>query len=164
VIDAYWQWVDGPPKNLVVIPYVSMHHSTLQMVEHLMAALGDHGVTVQPFNLEVADTGQIAKSLVDAATIIIASPTLLGGPHPLIANIIAVAGLLKPKAPFLGYIGSYGWSNNVPKRIVAMVEPLKKEILPVVNHTGVPNEEAFQQLDELAQTIADKHKELGLVN
>ena len=164
IMDAYWRWVDGPPKNLAVIPYVTMHHSTLQMVEHLMAALSDRGVTVQPFNLEGADTGQIATSLVDAATVIIASPTLLGGPHPLITHVITLAELLKPKAPFLGYIGSYGWSNIVPKRIAAMVEPLKKEILPIVNVKGVPDQEAFRLLDDLAQTIAEKHKELGLVN
>ncbi|NSW51893.1 MAG: FprA family A-type flavoprotein [Anaerolineae bacterium] len=162
VLDAYWQWVTGLPKNLVVIPYITMHHSTLHMVERLTAALGNLGVTVKPFNLETADTGQIALSLVDAATVILASPTLLGGPHPSMANIIAIAALLKPKAPFLGFIGSYGWANTTVRRVESMVEPLGKEWLPPVTHKGLPNEDTYAALDRLAETIAEKHKSIGL--
>lgn len=163
VIDAYRRWLDGPPKNLVVIPYITMHHSTLHMVERLIASLGNLGITVKPFNLEVADTGQIALSLVDAATVVLASPTLLGGPHPAMSNIIALAALLKPKAPFLGFIGSYGWANTTVRRVQAMVEPLGKEILPPVTQKGHPTEETYAALDQLALTIAEKHRSLGLM-
>lgn len=163
ILEAYDEWVNGPTKNEVVIPYVSMHNSTLHMVEHLMAALGDRGIVVQPYNLEVADVGEIAKSLVDASTIILASPTLLGNPHPLLANAVAVVELLKPKAPFLGYIGSYGWGDTVTKKIKDMAGPLRKELLPFVNIKGYPKEEAKEKLDELAQVIADKHKEIGVM-
>ena len=163
ILNAYDEWVNGPTKNEVVIPYVSMHNSTLHMVEHLMAALGDRGIVVQPYNLEVADVGEIAKSLVDASTIILASPTLLGNPHPLLANAVAVVELLKPKAPFIGYIGSYGWGDTVSKKIEAMATPLRKELLPFVNIKGFPTEVAHEKLDELAETIAAKHKEIGVM-
>lgn len=163
ILDAYEQWVNGPTKNEVVIPYVSMHNSTLRMVEHLMAALGDRGIVVQPYNLESADVGEIAKSLVDASTIILASPTLLGNPHPLLANAVAVVELLKPKAPFIGYIGSYGWGDTVTKKIETMAAPLRKEILPFVNIKGFPTEVAHEKLDELAEIIAVKHKEIGVM-
>jgi flavorubredoxin len=164
VLDAYEEWVNGPTKNEVVIPYVSMHHSTLKMVEHLMTALTDRGIQVQPFNLTIADLGQIAMSMVDASTIILASPTLLGNTHPLMANAIAVAALLKPKAHFIGFIGSYGWSDNVPKKVADMVAPLHKEALPFVNFRGFPTEEAHKQLDELADIIHQKHHQLGVIN
>jgi flavorubredoxin len=164
VLDAYDEWVNGPTKNEVVIPYVSMHHSTLKMVEHLMTALTDRGIQVQPYNLTVADLGQIAMSMVDASTIILASPTLLGNTHPLMANAIAVAALLKPKAHFIGFIGSYGWSDNVPKKVADMVAPLHKEALPFVNFRGYPTEEAHKQLDELADIIQQKHQQIGVIN
>jgi flavorubredoxin len=163
ILDAYEEWVNGPTKNEVVIPYVSMHHSTKRMVEHLTAALGDRGIVVQPYNLEVADLGEIAKSLVDASTIILASPTLLGNPHPLLANAVAVVELLKPKAPFIGYIGSYGWGDTVTKKIETMAGPLRKELLPFVNIKGFPTEIANKKLDELAETIVIKHKEIGVM-
>ena len=28
IIDAYREWIDGPPHNLVLIPFVTMHGST----------------------------------------------------------------------------------------------------------------------------------------
>ena len=145
-----------------MIPYVSMHNSTLRMVEHLMSALGDRGIMVQPYNLEVADLGQMATCMIDASTIILASPTLLGNPHPLLANVIAVTELLKPKAPFLGYIGSFGWGDTVSKKIVQLAEPLKKDVLPFVNAKGYPDEAAKRKLDELAQTIYEKHVSIGV--
>ena len=32
IMDAYREWVNAPPKNLVVIPYISMHESTETMI------------------------------------------------------------------------------------------------------------------------------------
>jgi len=105
----------------------------------------------------------MATSMIDASTIILASPTLLGNPHPLLTNVIAVAELIKPKAPFLGYIGSFGWGDTVSKKIEQLAEPLKKEVLPFVNIKGHPDEIAFQKLDKLAEVIYEKHAEIGVV-
>ncbi|MBN2047753.1 MAG: FprA family A-type flavoprotein [Anaerolineaceae bacterium] len=163
IINAYKEWVSDTPKNLVVLPYVSMHHSTSTMVEYLMGALVDRGIQVQPFNLEVSDIGMIAMHLVDAATVIYAAPTVLGGPHPLLANIIEVTKLLKPKAKHLGYIGSYGWGNTTPKKITDDLSQMKVEILPIVNHRGHPSSETYVELDRLADLIQAKHQEAGIL-
>ena len=32
IMDAYREWVSAPPKNLVVIPYISMHESAEKMI------------------------------------------------------------------------------------------------------------------------------------
>ncbi|HOO91808.1 MAG TPA: FprA family A-type flavoprotein, partial [Syntrophales bacterium] len=69
IIDAYRDWVLGPPRNTVVLPYISMHESTKLMVDHLVSALVKKGVRVEQFNLEVTDIGKLAMALVDAATI-----------------------------------------------------------------------------------------------
>ena len=69
IMDAYRDWVQGPPKNLVVLPYMSMHGSTKQMVDHLTSALVDQGVRVELFNLAVTDIGKLAMALVDAGTL-----------------------------------------------------------------------------------------------
>jgi len=46
---------------MVVLPYVSMHGSTQAMVDHLLDALINRGIPVQPFNLTKTDTGDLAK-------------------------------------------------------------------------------------------------------
>ncbi|MEA3231052.1 MAG: MBL fold metallo-hydrolase, partial [Thermodesulfobacteriota bacterium] len=68
IMDAYRDWVLGPLRNTVVLPYVTMHESTKQMVDHLISALVEKGVRVEKFNLVVTDIGKLAMALVDAAT------------------------------------------------------------------------------------------------
>ena len=63
IMDAYRDWVMGAPHNLVVLPFVSMHGSTRQLVDHLTSALVEHGVRVELFNLAVTDIGKLAIAL-----------------------------------------------------------------------------------------------------
>lgn len=85
IIDAYRDWVSGVAHNLVAFPFVSMHGSTRLMVDHLAAALSERDVRVELFNLAVTDIGKLAMSLVDAGTIVLGTPTVLAGPHPMAA-------------------------------------------------------------------------------
>lgn len=68
-MDAYRDWVTGAPHDLVVLPFVSMHGSTRQLVDHLVSSLVKHGVRVELFNLAVTDIGKLAMPLVDALTV-----------------------------------------------------------------------------------------------
>jgi flavorubredoxin/drug/metabolite transporter (DMT)-like permease len=86
IVDAYRDWAGGEPRNIVCLPYVTMHDSTRLMVDHLTAALADRGVAVERFDLTTVDAGELASSLVHAGTVVIGSPTVLTGPHPLAAN------------------------------------------------------------------------------
>ena len=85
IIDAYKDWVGDDVKNEVIVAYVSMHESTREMVEHLVDALAERGIKVRQFNLTGVDIGELAMALVDAATVVIGSPTFLVGPHPTAA-------------------------------------------------------------------------------
>ncbi|HID56464.1 TPA: MBL fold metallo-hydrolase, partial [Candidatus Poribacteria bacterium] len=73
ILDAYRDWVSDEVKDEVVLVYVSMHGSTRAMVDHLVRRLLEREVTVKPFNLTVADIGELAMALVDAAGIVIAT-------------------------------------------------------------------------------------------
>ena len=163
IIDAYRDWVLGPPRNTVVLPYVSMHGSTEQMVEHFVSALVDNGVRVEQFNLEVTDIGKLAMSLVDAATIVVGTPTILAGPHPYAAYCVFLANALKPKAKFLSVIGSYGWGGRTVDVLAKMIPNLKVEVLQPVLCKGVPSKDDYQALTDLASAISQKHKEHDFV-
>jgi len=163
IIDAHKDWVDGPLKNKVVIPYVSMHQSTKKMVDYLVSSLTEKGVGVEQFNITVTDIGKLAIALVDAATIVIGTPTVLGGPHPSAAHIAYLANILRPKAKFISIIGSYEWGGKTVNTLAAMISSLKVEIIEPVLAKGSPSEEAFNALENLAETIAAKHKEQGLM-
>ncbi len=160
IMDAYRQWLDDKPKNLVVLPYVSMHNSTKEMVEHFVSALVERGVGVEQFDLTVTDTGKLAISLVDAATIVLGTPTVLAGPHPVVANAAFLANALRPKARFVSIIGSYGWGGRTVDVLAGMIPNIKAEVLEPILCKGKPTEEVFQKLSNLADIIAAKHKEI----
>ena len=162
ILDAYKDWTSDNVKNEVVIPYVSMHGSTKKMVEYLTSALIERDIVVKPFNLTVTDIGELAIELVDAATIVIGSPTVLMGPHPSVAYAAFLANMLKPKAKFATVIGSYGWGGKMVEKIVGMLGNLKVELLSTVLVKGFPGENDFHALDDLADEILEKHKDLDL--
>jgi len=158
ILKAYHSWTFDEPKNIVVLPYISMHGSTRRMVEYLVGALAERGVTVKQFELAVTDIGKLAMALVDAATLVIGTPTVLVGPHPNVAYAALLANALKPKLQFVSIIGSYGWGSKAVEQLSGMIPNLKVEVLDPVISKGFPKEEDFKALDNLANTIAEKHK------
>ena len=161
ILRAYHSWIFGAPKNIVLLPYVSMHGSTHEMVKHLVGALAENGVTVKQFDLSVTDIGKLAMALVDAATIVIGTPTVLAGPHPAVVSAVFLANALRPKLKFASIIGSYGWGGKTVEQLAGMIPNLKVELLEPVLVKGLPREADFKALDNLAVTIAQKHKEHG---
>jgi flavorubredoxin len=161
IMDAYRSWVFDKPKNEVVLPYISMHGSTKVMVEYLVGALADKGVTVKQFNLESADLGKLAMALVDAGTLVIGTPTVIVGPHPNVAHAAFLANAIRPKLQFVSIIGSYGWGSKAVEQLSAMIPNLKVEVLAPVYCKGLPKEQDLKALDALAESIAQKHSERG---
>jgi flavorubredoxin len=160
ILDAYWQWVSGPLRNAVVLPFVSMHGSTLQMASYFCESLAERGVAADPFDLTSTDIGRIAEALVDAPTLVVGTPTMLGGPHPGVVEAAYLANMLKPRLKYLSVIGSYGWGGRTVDILTDMLSGLKAEILPPVLCKGLPGESDFQALDSLADAIAERHTTL----
>ncbi|MDI9569901.1 MAG: FprA family A-type flavoprotein [Pseudomonadota bacterium] len=161
IMDAYRDWVLGAPHNLVVLPFVSMHGSTRLMVDHLTSGLVRRGVRVELFNLAVVDIGKLAMALVDAGTVVVGAPTVLAGPHPLTAYATLLANALRPKAKYLSIIGSYGWGGKTVETLAGMIPNLKVEVLTPILCKGLPSEADYNALDNLAEAIAEKHRESG---
>ncbi|MHC4084818.1 MAG: FprA family A-type flavoprotein [Planctomycetota bacterium] len=164
IINAYKDWVSDRVKNEVVLPYVSMHDSTRKMVEHFVGALIERGITVKQFKLSATDIGKLAISLVDAATIVLGSPTVLAGAHPLAAYAAILANALRPKTKFASIIGSYGWGGRCSEQLTGLLSNLKVEVLEPVIAKGCPKDDDFVALDKLADQILAKHKELKITD
>lgn len=162
ITNAYEEWVSDTVKNEVVLPFVSMHGSTRQMVDYFIEALMDRGITVKPFNLTTADVGELAMSLVDAATVVIASPTVLTGPHPRAVYAAYLVNALRPKCRVASIIGSYGWGGKMIEMLKQGIQNLNVELLEPVLIKGHPTKEDYILLDKLADEIYKKHKELNL--
>ena len=158
ILGAYGDWVSDEVKNEVVIPYVSMHGSTGRMVDHFVEALIERGITAKPFNLTRTDIGELAMALVDAATIVFGSPTVLAGPHPAALYAAYLVSALRPKLRYASMIGSYGWGEKAFEQIKATLGRLNVEFLEPVLVMGYPKEGDFEALNRLADDILKRHR------
>ncbi|MBN1332261.1 MAG: FprA family A-type flavoprotein [Synergistales bacterium] len=160
ILESYRDWVSERVSNKVVIPYISMHGSTAKMVDHLVSALVERDIKVERFELSTTDLGKLAMALVDAATIVIGTPTVHFGPHPIVFSITQLANALRPKARYAGIIGSYGWGTKAVEQISGLIPNLKVDVLGTVMCKGYPREEDLRSLEELADAIKEKHSTL----
>lgn len=162
ILDAYKDWSSNEVKNQVVIPYVTMYESTEKMVNYLANSLIEKGISVKPINLIEADVGELAMELVDAATLVIGAPTVLAGAHPAAASAVYLVNALRPKFKFASFIGSLGWGGVMVNQLKGMMPNLKVEFIDPVLTKGLPKEQDYKLLDELADKIKEKHESLGI--
>ncbi len=155
IVDAYKDWVSDKVKPEVVVPYVSMHGSTREMIDYFVDQLVEKGIKVKPFNLTETDLGDLAMSLVDAAVVVIGSPTVLTGPHPQVVYATYLANALRPKTKYASIIGSYGWAGNLVEDITGMLSNLNVELFDPVVAQGRADSKDFSEIDRLIADIEE---------
>ncbi len=161
ILDAYRNWISEDVEKKVLIPYISMHGSTKRIVEYLTDKFVDEGIEVIPINLSVADVGQIAMELVDAAGVIFATPYVLAGAHPLVVSTAYFANALRPKVKVVSIVASYGWGGVGVKQIQGMLPNIKAELVEPLLIKGYPKAEDFKKLDKFSKVFSDKIKKGG---
>jgi flavorubredoxin len=160
IIDAHREWIADKPKNVALVAYVSMHGSTKMLADRLVNSLIAAGVGVHRINLANMDLGDFSMALIDAATIVLGSSTILAGPHP---NAISAAYLingLRPKARFATFLNSYAWGGKTVDMLKAQMPLVKLEYLDPIQVKGMPTDADLKAVDALAATIAAKHATL----
>src|SRR6056297_1288300 len=160
ILDDYKDWVSDEVKPEVVVPYISMHGSTEEMIDYFVDKLMEKGIKVKPFNMTKTDIGDLAISLVDAAVVVLGSPTVLTGPHPDMAYVAILANALRPKTKYASIIGSYGWAGNMVDDIVNMIPKLNVELFEPVVSKGKASKEDYKELDRMIAEIEKKFNEI----
>jgi len=158
ILDAYAKWTSGETLPKVVVAYVSMWNHTEAMVKRLEATLADEGVIVSSFNLATADTGKLAAELVDARAVVLGSPAVLGGMHPMALYGLSLVKALKPPVKYAAVLSSYGWAKSVAKPAVEMLSGMPIEIVGAVEANGPATEAVLGEIDALAKLLAVKIK------
>ncbi len=157
ILDAYKEWISDDVKNLVVIPYVSMHGSVEKMVEILNTGLNSLKIETKIFKLSEADIGELAMALVDASTVVFGIPAVLAQIHPLASNALYLANLLRPKTKYFSYVSSYGWGAKLAETINSLIPNFKAKLLEPVICKGYPKTEDIKKLQQLAVLIKERN-------
>ncbi|ADO76635.1 FprA family A-type flavoprotein [Halanaerobium praevalens] len=160
ILDAYKEWVSDEVKPEVVVPYVSMHGSTKDLIKYFISSLIDEGIKVKPFDLTDVDLGDLAISLVDASTVVFGSPTVLTGPHPSAVYAAYLANVLKPKTRYASIIGSYGWAGRMTDKLLDLMPNLKVDLYDPVIAKGHGADEDYQEIDRLVAEIVSDLNEI----
>ncbi len=169
ILKLYESWTSDDVKKKVVIGYVSMHGSVKIMVEKYALRLAQHGISVITRDIAAHvdsltnEVGHLASDVVDAAAIVIAAPTVVVGPHPSALYLAAVVNLLKPKAQYIQFLGSYGWASQAPQIVARSIDSFKGEMLEPLNIKGMPNADDIAAIEARADELAAKLNENPLV-
>ncbi len=163
IIKLHKNWVSDKVENQVLLFWVSMHGSTKEMVDYLEKALIKRKIGVKKFNLVTADASRLTMSLVDAATIVLATPAVLGGAHPAAVYAAYLTGILKPKIKFASIIGSFSWGSKLVDQLKGLMPRTGIDFIEPVLAKGAAKDDVWKDLDRLANEILEKHKNEGLL-
>ncbi|MCK4762843.1 MAG: FprA family A-type flavoprotein [Candidatus Aminicenantes bacterium] len=158
LLDLYKKWSNRELQPKVVILYDTMWQATEKMSRVIEDGIRSAGVKVEPVNMSVCDRSEAADKMLDAAALIVGSPTLNNHLLPSIADVLIYLKGLKFKTPYAAAFGSYGWSGEAVKQVKEYLEAMGSEILGEVKAQYTPGEEVLHACYELGRTAAEKVK------
>lgn len=160
ILEAYQRWSrqELRPKALVV--YDSMWHSTEMMAKAVYDSLVDEGLEVKLLNLDVSHRSDVMTEILDAAGIVVGSPTLNNNLLPRMADVLTYMRGLKPTGRVAAAFGSYGWSGEAVKQINAYLEEMKFQVVdPGLRVLYRPDHDQLGACRELGKKVAQGIKE-----
>ena len=154
IISAYARWAKQAPKKKAVVVYDTMWHSTEAMADEIAAGIANEGVRVRPIHIRSSHRSEIMTEVLDAAAVIVGSPTLNNQLFPTVSDFLTYMKGLKPINKIGAAFGSYGWSGEAVKMINSALEDMKFDIIdPGVRLQYVPGKEGLNACFELGKKI-----------
>ncbi len=158
IFDVYEKWTAGETKEKVIVLYVTMWNSTEVMVKTIVETLLSENIEVCMYDLTTADLGDIARDLVDSRGIVVGTPTVLNGMHPLAIYAANLFKALRPPTKYAVALSSYGWGGGALKQLQETLEPTKIEIVGALAVNGPSQENDLNTVKELGRDLAAKIK------
>ena len=159
IVHAYDKWARGPLESKALVIYVSMWGNTEILAKTIANAISDQGVEAVPYDMLTADISHIARDLVDASAVVVGSPTLLGGIHPLVATVTQLMRALRPRLRLAAIFGTYGWGGGATDQIRNILQASGFEVIDVLKVKGKPKREDLERAANLGERIAQRVRE-----
>lgn len=156
IMEAYARWTRGETTERVLILYVSMWGSTEAMIKSMASALTSRGVEVNIYNIANSDLGEIAGELVDSRGIVLGTPTVLGGMHPMAAYAASLIRALRPPVRYGVVLGSYNWGGGGVKQAVEALKAARVELVGSLEVRGPPSHEDHKKIDEMGGLLSKR--------
>lgn len=163
IISAYAKWASQEPEKKAVVVYDTMWHSTEAMAEAIAQGIVDEGVIAKPIHIRSSHRSEIMTEVLDAAAVVVGSPTINNQLFPTVSDFLTYMKGLKPKNKIGAAFGSYGWSGESVKLINQELEAMKFDIIdPGVKIQYIPDQDGKNACYELGKKIGKAIK--GIVD
>ena len=129
IIDAYAKWSRQEPEQKAVVVYDTMWKSTEAMANAIAQGISSTGVKVKPIHIRSSHRSDIMTDVLDAAAVVVGSPTLNNQMFPTVADVLTYMKGLKPASKIGGAFGSYGWSGEAVKLVAAELAAMKFDMI-----------------------------------
>ena len=154
IISAYARWAKQVPKKKAVVVFDTMWHSTEAMADEIVAGIASEGVRVRPMHIRSSHRSEIMTEVLDAAAVIVGSPTLNNQLFPTVSDFLTYMKGLKPINKIGAAFGSYGWSGEAVKMVNSALEDMKFDIIdPGVRLQYVPDKAGLNACFEFGKKI-----------
>ena len=154
IINAYAKWAKQEQEKKAVVVYDTMWHSTQVMADEIAAGIANKGVSVRPIHIRSSHRSEIMMEVLDAAAVVVGSPTLNNQLFPTVSDFLVYMKGLKPLNKIGAAFGSYGWSGEAVKLINKELQDMKFDVIdPGIRIQYVPENKGLEACFELGQKI-----------
>lgn len=155
ILDAYGRWSLQKPARKAVVVYDTMWHSTEKMANAIAEGLFREGATVRPMHLRKWHRSDVMTEVLDAAAVVVGSPTLNNGLFPTVSDFLTYMKGLRPKGRIGAAFGSYGWSGESVQIIDRELEAMKFALIgPGLKIEYIPDAPALETCIDFGRKIA----------
>lgn len=154
IINAYVRWCEQKPEAKAIVVFDTMWHSSESMAEAVVEGIAGEGVKARPMCLKGSHRSDVITEVLDAAAVVVGSPTLNNGMFPTVADFLTYMKGLKPKNKIGGAFGSYGWSGEASGLIQSALEAMKFDMpQDPLKIQYVPDEKGLEACREFGAKI-----------
>lgn len=156
IIDAYFRWSRQETEKKALVIYDTMWKSTEAMANAVAEGIAETGVMAKPIHIRCSHRSEIMTDMLDAAAVVVGSPTLNNQMFPTVADVLTYMKGLKPLNRIGGAFGSYGWSGEAVKLVTAELEAMNFQIIgPGPRIQYVPGNDSIQACMDYGKQIGD---------
>jgi flavorubredoxin len=164
IVGLYKKWAEyatGPTEAGVTLIYGSMYGNTEEMMNAVAQGISSEGIPLDVFDATRTHASYILPSLWTYRGVMVGAPTYEGGLFPPVAQALEIAGHKKIRNKKSARFGSYGWSGGAQREFQRIVEPLKWELVDMLEFVGSPTEGELEQGQEFGARFARLVREAG---
>lgn len=156
LLALYKKWSNRELGRKIVIVYDTMWKSTEKMARAIEEGVRQSGIKVISLCLSSCGRSEVADEMLDAAGLIVGSPTLNNNLFPSLADVLTYLKGLRFRTPYAAVFGSYGWSGEAISQAKDQLTAMGAEIVGEVKAQYRPGVEILQACFDLGRATAQK--------